>query len=393
MQVTGLDDVTVVYADGGTALNHVSVAAEEGEILAVLGPSGSGKSTLLRAIAGLVPVNSGEVLIGGRIVTRAPADERRVAMVFESATVIPFLDVSENLGWGLQVRRVAADEVDHRVRAQARGLSLSRFLKRMPKTLSSGEVSRVGIGHALVHSPSVFLFDEPLAHLDAHQRWAVRRRIVEVVKEHAVSTIYVTHDQEEAMGVADRIVLLDAGTVVQIATPRDLYYRPANVFAAGFIGIPTIGLLPARLVISGTAAGFRVGARTLPLWNSLPAGLAHLVDRDVVLGVRPEHVHDARTGSDPNVVTLPATVVLVEETGPDAVVTLEVAAAAVTVPGSRAAETGAEGRARLRSRFARNTSVRVGDSVPIAVDVSRVHVFDPVTGLALHHPELDEPAG
>lgn len=387
MPVTGLDDVTVVYANGGTALNRVTVTAEQGEILAVLGPSGSGKSTLLRAIAGLVPVNSGEILIGGRKVTHLGADERRVAMVFESSTVIPFLDVSENLGWGLQVRRVSAAEVDERVRTQARGLHLSRFLKRMPKTLSSGEASRVGIGHALVHAPSTFLFDEPLANLDAHQRAQVRRRIVEVVKGHQVSTIYVTHDQEEAMGVADRVVLLDAGTVVQIATPRELYSHPATVFAACFVGIPTIGLLPARPVISGGAAGYRVGARTLPLWRSLPAGLAALVDRDVVLGIRPEHVHDARTGNDPSVVTMPATVVLVEETGPDAVVTLEIAAAAVTTPGSRAWETGAEGRARLRSRFARNTSVRPGQTVPIAVDVSRVHVFDPVTGQALHHPE------
>ena len=387
MSVTGLDDVTVVYAKGGAALNHVSVTAEPGEILAVLGPSGSGKSTLLRAIAGLVPVNGGEVLIGGRNVTQLAADERRVAMVFESSTVIPFLDVSENLGWGLQIRQVPRADVDQRVRTQARGLNLSRLLKRMPRTLSSGEAGRVGIGHALVHEPSVFLFDEPLAHLDAHQRWAVRRRIVEVVKGHQVSTIYVTHDQEEAMGVADRVVLLNAGSVVQIATPRVLYSHPATVFAASFVGTPTIGLLPARPVISGGTGGFRVGARTLPLWRALPAGLADLVNRDVVLGVRPEHVHDARAGNDPSVVTMPATVVLVEEIGPDAVVTLEVAAEAVTTPGTRNWETGAQGRARLRSRFARNTSVRPGETVPIAVDVSRVHVFDPVTGQALHHPE------
>jgi multiple sugar transport system ATP-binding protein len=397
MAVTGLDDVSVVYRGGGTALSHVSVTAEPGEILAVLGPSGSGKSTLLRAVAGLVPVNSGEVLIAGRTVTRVAADERGVAMVFESSTVIPFLDVSENLGWGLQVRQVPADEVQARVRTQARGLRLSRFLGRMPKTLSSGELSRVGIGHALVHAPSVFLFDEPLAHLDAHQRWAVRRRIVEVVKAHQVATIYVTHDQDEAMGVADRVALLDAGRVVQIDSPRTLYDRPATVFAACFVGSPTIGLLGARPVIANGSGGFRVGARTLPLWGPLPTAVAGLVDQDVVLGVRPEHVRDARTGSDPNVVTMPATVVLVEETGPDAIVTLEVAAPAVSTPGSRHWETG-EGRARLRSRFARNTSVRPGETVSISVDVRRVHVFDRTTGRAIHHPDdptepSDPPSG
>jgi multiple sugar transport system ATP-binding protein len=285
------------------------------------------------------------------------------------------------------VRQVPPTEVDERVRTQARGLHLSRLLKRMPKTLSSGEASRVGIGHALVHAPSAFLFDEPLAHLDVHQRWAVRRRIVEVVKDHAVGTIYVTHDQEEAMGIADRVVLLDAGRVVQTATPRDLYARPATVFAATFVGSPTIGLLPARPVIAGEMGGFRVGARTLPLWRPLPAALREHVDREVVLGVRPEDVHDARIGNDPSVVTLAATVVLVEEIGPNAVVTLEVAAEAVTTPGAQPSETGADGRARLRSRFARNTTVRPGDTVPIAVDVSRVQVFDRVSGLALHHPE------
>jgi multiple sugar transport system ATP-binding protein len=207
------------------------------------------------------------------------------------------------------------------------------------------------------------------------------------VKGHQVSTIYVTHDQEEALGVADRVALLDAGHVVQVATPRTLYSHPVNVFAACFVGTPTIGLLPARPVMSGGAAGYRVGARTLPLWHPLPSELADWVDRDVILGVRPEHVSDARAGNDPSVVTMPATVVLVEETGPDAVVTLEVAAAAVSPPGSRPSETGADGRARLRSRFARNTSVRPGETVPIAVDAGQVYVFDPVTGRALYHPE------
>ncbi len=395
MPITGLRGVTVVYPGGGTALHEVSVTAEQGEILAVLGPSGSGKSTLLRAVAGLVPVRIGEVLIGGRPVTALPPDERRVAMVFESSTVIPFLDVSENLGWGLQIRKVTGPEVDERVEAQARGLRLNRLLRRMPRTLSSGELARVGIGHALVHAPTAFLFDEPLAHLDAGQRWEVRRRIVEVVRRFDVSTFYVTHDQGEAMGVADRIALLNAGRVVQISTPAELYDRPVDIFAASFVGSPTIGLLPARLVTAGGAGGFggfRVGARTLPLWAPLTEELAAFVDRDVVIGVRPERVHDARQGSDPSVVTMPATVVQVEEIGPDAVVTLEVAARAVSVPGARSWETGADepagsGQARLRSRFGRNTSVRVGQSVPIAVDVSHAHVFDPVTGRALWHPE------
>jgi multiple sugar transport system ATP-binding protein len=446
MPITGLVNVTVVYPHGGTALHDVTLTAEQGEILAVLGPSGSGKSTMLRAVAGLVPTCQGEVFIGGRRVTDLPVDERGVAMVFESSTVIPFLDVSENIGWGLQIRRVPESEAAERVRVQARGLRLGRLLRRMPKTLSSGELSRVGIGHALVHAPTAFLFDEPLASLDAGQRWEVRRRIVDVVKRLDVSTLYVTHDQAEAMGVADRIALLNAGRIVQIDTPADLYHRPANIFAACFVGTPTIGLLPARLVISGGTGGFRVGARTLPLWTEPPGPLAALADRDLVIGVRPERVLDARDGSDPSAVTLLATVVRVEEIGPDAVVTLEVAAPAVTAPGTQISETGAaggwgdvdsragaatgssgnsgtgtatgsggksgtgtatgssgiwgvraehrsdsgisggQGRAWLRSRFRRNTTVRVGDTVPVAIDVTQAHVFDPATGRALWHP-------
>jgi len=394
MPITGLQDVTVVYAKGGTALTEVSLSAEQGEIMAVLGPSGSGKSTLLRALAGLVPIRHGEIFIAGRRVTEVPVEQRRVAMVFQSDTVLPFLDVSENLGWGLEIRRVPGAEIRERVESQARGLRLSRLLRRMPKTLSSGELSRVGIGHALVHAPSVFLFDEPLAHLDAGQRVQVRRRIVEVVRKLEVSTFYVTHDQGEALGIADRVALLNAGRIVQVGPPAALYDRPVNLFAAGFVGTPTIGLLPARLVISGWAGsggagGFRVGARTLPLWAPLPSALAALADREVVIGIRPERVHDARRGSDPSVVTLPATVVRVEEVGPDAVVTLEVAAPAVTAPGTHPEETGraGSGRAWLRSRFARGTTVRVGETVPIAVDVTAVHVFDPLTGRALWHPE------
>jgi multiple sugar transport system ATP-binding protein len=387
MTSTGLKDATVVYPGGATALDHVTVTAEAGEILAVLGPSGSGKSTLLRAVAGLVPVREGEVLIGGRSVTALTASQRQVAMVFESDTVIPFLDVARNLGWGLEVRRVEPTQIRERVGRQARGLRLDRLLPRLPRTLSSGERSRVGIGHALVHAPSAFLFDEPLAHLDAAERRAVRHRIQAVVGDHDVATLYVTHDQDEAMGIADRAVLLDAGRVVQIDPPRRLYDRPGTIFAAAFVGSPTIGLLPARPIGAAGSAGYTVGARTLPLWAPLPPALASRIGRDVVLGIRPEHVRDARAGSDPNLVTLPATVVVVEDLGAHVVVTLEIAAPAVTAPGAPTWESGPHGNARLRSVFDHEPAVRPGDTVPIAIDIARAHVFDAGTGRAVHHPE------
>jgi multiple sugar transport system ATP-binding protein len=402
MQDTGLQDVTVVHRDGDVALRQVTLWAGPGELLVVLGPSGSGKSTLLRAVAGLTDVQSGEVFINGRQVTRLPVQKRDVAMVFESGGLLPFLDVAGNIGWGLRARHVPEAEVAERVSAQARGLRLTRLLARKPKTLSAGEQGLVGVGRALVRAPSVYLLDEPLAHLDAADRARMRRRIVEVVKGRGVTTLYVTHDQADALAIADRVAVLRDGTVVQVDTPLDLYRRPADLFVAGFVGSPPIGLLPARLVVSpassgsvgsaGSAgsvgsAGYQVGARTLPLWTPVPPPLRDSIGRQVVLGVRPEDVYDASEECDPELVALPATVVGVEHTGAEKVVTMELAAPPVNTPGADRSELGADA-ARLRSRFPAGSTVRPGSSVQIAVDVARAHVFDGTTGRARWHPEV-----
>jgi len=390
MAVTGLDDVTVVHGDGTTALRHVTLLAAQGELLVILGPSGSGKSTLLRAMAGLADVNSGEVFIGGHRVTRVPTERRNVAMIFESSTLLPFLDVAHNLAWGLRARHVPEAEVGERVAAQTRRLRLARLLKRLPGNLSAGERERVGIGRALVRAPTVFLLDEPLAHLDAAERSRLRRLIVDLVKGLGVTTLYVTHDQSDALAIADRVALLRGGTIAQVDTPHNLYARPVNLFVAGFVGSPPIGLLPARLVTSAGTAGFQVGVRTLPLWAPVPLELHDHVGRHVVLGLRVEDVHDATHGCDPALVTLTATVLSVEHTGREAIVTMEVNAPLVTAPGAdpfdaRAGDAMA-GRARLRSRFPRKTTLRPGASVQVAVDVARAHVFDSTTGHALRHP-------
>ncbi len=385
MAATGLDDVTVVHGDGTVALRRVTLWAEQGELLVVLGPSGSGKSTLLRTVAGLTEVRSGEVVIGGREVTRLPVQQRDVAMVFESGGLLPFLDVAGNIGWGLRVRRVPRAEVSDRVSAEARGLRLSRLLSRKPAALSAGERGRVGIGRALVRVPAVFLLDEPLAHLDAADRIRTRRRIVDVVRKLGITTLYVTHDQADALAIADRVAVLRDGAVVQVGAPLELYRRPANVFVAGFVGSPPIGLLPARLVGSAGSAGFRVGARTLPLWAPLPPELRGSVDRPVVLGVRAEAVHDATGGADPDLVTLPATVLSVEHTGPDQIVTVEMPAPAVATPGADQPEAAATA-ARLRARLPAGSRVHPGDSVQIAVVAAAAHVFDGLTGEALWHP-------
>ena len=381
---TGVEGVTL-SRNGSPVLTDVTLLAADGELLVVLGSSGSGKSTLLRVIAGLTRPDRGEVLIRGRRVTDAPPGERHVSMVFESAALVPFLDVSRNLGWGLKAARLPEAEVAKRVTSRARQLRLSRLLPRKPGQLSQGERGLVGLGKALVRVPDVFLLDEPLAHLDAAQRLRVRRQVVEVVRSLGVTTLYVTHDQAEALAVADRLALLHEGAVVQVGKPMELYERPVDLVVCGFVGSPPIGLLPARLVESSGLAGFEVGSRTLPLWRPVPKPLRPYVGREVVVGLRAEDVHDATAGTDPEAVALDAVVTQAEYTGRHNVLTLAIGAAPVTAPGA-ALSAGASSGATLRSLFAPRAAVRVGDAVRVAVDAARAHVFSAETGRALWHP-------
>ena len=256
-----------------------------------------------------------KILIDGRPVNGLPPQERDVAMVFEYNRLLPFLTVADNLAFGLTIRHTPKDEVEHRVEEQARGLRLTRLLGRKPTTLSAGEHGQVGIGRALMRKPSVFLLDEPLAHHDAVERMRMRRQIADVVHSTGVTTIYVTHDQSEALAIADRIAVLRAGTVAQIGTAHDLYAKPADLFVADFIGAVPVGLLPARLIESGGQAGFRVGARTLPLWGPVPAGCSRAWAARSCSGSAEEDIFDAgreriRGGS-----TLPGIVRGVDYTG------------------------------------------------------------------------------
>jgi multiple sugar transport system ATP-binding protein len=371
MSSTGVEGLTVVRG-GTTILRDVTLQAADGELLVVLGSSGSGKSTLLRAIAGLDEIASGEVFIKGRRVTGMPTGGRRVAMVFQAAALIPFLDVSRNLGFGLKIQHRPDEEVEERVTGRARQLRLSRLLPRRPRELSGGERGLVGIGRALVQVPDVFLLDEPLGDLDTIQRTEVRRQIVEVVRSLDVPTFYVTPDPSEGLAMADRVALLHDGGVAQVGRPREVYERPVNLFVAEFLGEPSIGLLPARLVSSGEHAGFEVGTRTLPLWQGVPEPLRPFVGREVVLGLRPEDVHDAGAGHDANTVPLNGSVAAVEYTGPHTVASV--------------ALVGAPADATLHAFFPPRAVLGVGDAVQVAVDGTRAHVFDVDSGRALWHP-------
>ncbi len=385
MTGTGVERLTVVR--GGTrVLKDVTLTAADGELLVVLGSSGSGKSTLLRVLAGLDEITSGEVLIKGRQVTGLSTGDRRVAMVFQASALIPFLDVSHNLGWGLRVQHRPEAEVKERVSGRARQLRLGRLLSRRPGELSGGERGLVGVGRALVQVPDVFLLDEPLGDLDAVQRVEVRRQIVDVVRSLGVTTFYVTHDQAEGLAVADRVAILNEGRLVQVGRSRELYERPVDLFVAGFVGAPPIGMLPARMVAAGGLAGFEVGTRTLPLWQVVPTPLLEHVGREVVLGLRAEDVHGAASDHDPDSVTLDAVVSDVEYTGRQNVVALIVNAPPVVAPGADLTAGSASG-ATLHAFFPPRAVIRPGDAVRIAVEAGRAHVFDAVTGRALWHPE------
>jgi multiple sugar transport system ATP-binding protein len=357
-----------VGRDGTSVLRDVTLQAAEGELLVVLGSSGSGKTTLLRAIAGLDRLDTGRVTIRGRDVTDVPTAARRVAMVFETTALIPYLDVARNIGWGLRLQRLPEDQVEDRVERRARQFRLSRLLSRRPRELSAGERGLVGVGHALVQVPEVFLLDEPLAGLDAAHRGAMRRQIVEVVRSLGVPAILVTHDQAEGLAVADRVALLDQGEVVQVGRPMDLYERPVDLRVAGSVGSPGIGLLRARVVSADGQAGFVVGDRTLPLWRALPPPLAGSVGREVVLGFRAEDVHEASAGCDPDAVALDAVVRDAEYTG------------------SRIEVCMAVGGETLRAFLPPRAAVRPGAAIRVAVTAATAHVFDAATGQALWHP-------
>jgi multiple sugar transport system ATP-binding protein len=293
--------------------------------------------------------------------------------------------VAHNLGWGLRIQHRPEAEVEERVTGRARQLRLGRLLPRKPRELSGGERGLVGIGHALVQTPDLFLLDEPLGDLDAVQRVDVRRQIVEVIRSLGATAFYVTHDPAEGMAVADRIALLHEGRVVQCGRPRELYDRPADLFAASFIGTPAMGLLPARLVASDGHAGFEVGRRTLPLWGEVPPALRAHVGRDVVLGLRADDVHPPGAAHGADSVTLDAVVIHAEFVGRHTLVRVLVDAPPVATPGADRDATGWAG-ATLHSLFPPSDTVRIGGTVRVAVEGARAHVFDAGTGQALWHP-------
>jgi multiple sugar transport system ATP-binding protein len=378
------EEVSRVHPDGSVAVAQLSLHVRNGEVLAMVGPSGSGKSTTLRLVAGLEPVTSGTISIGDRVVNRLPPHERNVAMVFEGDSLYPHLTAGGNLRFGLEMGRVPKPEIDLRVQAESRVLGVARLLGRLPRTLSAGQRQRVAVGRATVRMPAVFLLDEPLTHLDAARRDRLRIELTTLQRGMGVTTVWVTHDQAQAMAIGDRIAVLRRGRLEQVDTPRALYRRPANTFVASFIGTPGMSLLPAAIEPDG--ARIAVAGQRLR-FPGTPAGpLRRYLGRPVVLGVRPEHVRLVPSGdASDGLRTLRLTVARVEHLGSEIGVACAVDAPAVAVPDA-GEPLGLGDSAMLYARVPARTDVRRGEPIEAEIQVSELSFFDPDTGAALWHP-------
>jgi multiple sugar transport system ATP-binding protein len=298
------DDVSLVYP-GMThpAVSHVDLDIAEGEFLVLVGPSGCGKSTTLRMLAGLEPITSGHLFIGDRDVTNVPAKDRDIAMVFQNYALYPHMSVAENMGFALKIAKVSKDEIDRRVKEAAKILDLTEYLERKPKALSGGQRQRVAMGRAIVREPQVFLMDEPLSNLDAKLRVQTRTQIAALQKRLGTTTVYVTHDQVEAMTMGDRVAVLKLGVLQQVGTPAELYNSPNNAFVATFIGSPSMNMVEVPIVDGGAQlSGF-----TLPVERD---ALAKASGNSLLVGFRPEDFHLSDTGVE-------MTVTLVENLGSD----------------------------------------------------------------------------
>jgi multiple sugar transport system ATP-binding protein len=375
-----LDRVTKDFPNGFRAIDDVSLTIGDGEFIVLVGPSGCGKSTLLRMIAGLEEVTAGSISIGGRDVTELAPRHRDIAMVFQNYALYPHMDVRRNLGYGLRVRKTPAAEIERRVNEVAKLLGLDKLLDRRPAALSGGQRQRVAMGRAIVREPVAFLMDEPLSNLDAKLRVGMRAELARLHERLGVTTIYVTHDQVEAMTLGQRVAVMRDGVIQQVDTPQALYSRPDNLFVAAFIGSPAMNLVEAA--VSGDAVSF--AGSELPL----DPGRRPARDGRVILGIRPESFEDASL-ADASLPTIEVEAVVLEELGSDSHVIFAIEAPRVEAEELKAAADNeeealiADDRAVWNARVSSKTDAKVGEKIRLAVDTSQLYFFDPDSGVSL----------
>ena len=395
------DSVQKIYADGTQAVHDLDLEITDGELMVLVGPSGCGKTTALRMLAGLEEITDGEIRIGERVVNDLTPKDRDIAMVFQSYALYPHMTVEQNLAFGLKLRKLPKQEINERVRRVAKILKIEEFLKRKPRALSGGQRQRVAMGRAIVREPQAFLMDEPLSNLDAKLRVTLRAEIHQLQRSLGVTTIYVTHDQVEAMTMGDRVAVMQLGHLQQVDTPQVLYDQPVNEFVAGFIGSPSINLLHAELQQEDGRLFVSFADYKLAVDEQLArnrSALADYIGRTVMIGIRPEDFEDAALEPDtPADRRISATADLTEPLGSEVLVYFSVEATGVI--SSAVTADAAEGDAdlyfgggngdapevvtRVVARVSPRTRIAVGSKIELTVDTSRLYFFDPETRNAI----------
>ena len=395
-----LEHVEKAYTGGVKAINDLSLDVKDGEFMVFVGPSGCGKSTALRSIAGLEEITGGTIQIGDRVVNDLPPKDRDIAMVFQNYALYPHMTVEQNLAFGLQLRKTPKEEIKRRVDEAAKMLGLEQYLKRKPAALSGGQRQRVAMGRAIVREPQAFLMDEPLSNLDAKLRVSMRGSLKQLHERLGVTTVYVTHDQVEAMTLGNRVCVLRDGRLQQVDTPQYLFEAPVNLFVAGFIGSPAMNFVTADLVIDGgpavTFAGYKLAVP--PDVMEAKHGLSDFIGKKVILGIRPSDFEDASLADSSHAGKMRITAGVTEELGTEIHVIFTIDAPPVEHADlTKAAETSDDedeavsalvgGKSLWTARASARSRVRSGQPIELAVDTHHLHFFDPASGLSIGHPE------
>jgi multiple sugar transport system ATP-binding protein len=389
-----LEKLTKVYGDGTRAVSELDLEIGDGEFVVLVGPSGCGKTSALRMIAGLEPITEGRVVIGGEVVNKLPPKDRDIAMIFQNYALYPHMSAFDNMAFGLKLRGMKKDRRGERVNGAAKTLGLGEVLPKKPRTLSGGQRQRVAMGRAIVREPRAFLMDEPLSNLDAKLRVEMRAEIARLQRELNVTTVYVTHDQVEAMTLGDRVAIMRDGLLQQVAKPQELYDRPRNLFVAEFIGSPAMNLVGVDLALSNDNVVAKFGDNALEVDERVllkRPGLVAFEGKRIILGVRPEDLEDAAfSGEAPAGRRLSAQVDIREDMGSEVYIHFGVAGKAVrgedvrAAVGEEAAEV-AEVKGNVWvARVDRDTNAQEEGEVELVVDTTRLHFFNPETGDAIY---------
>ena len=386
-----IQDVGKIYPNGTRALEDVNIEINDGEFVVLVGPSGCGKTTLLRMVAGLEDITEGEISIGEKVVNEVAPKDRDIAMVFQNYALYPHMSVYDNMAFSLKLRKLPKEEIEKKVKDAAKTLEISELLDRKPKALSGGQRQRVAMGRAIVRNPEAFLMDEPLSNLDAKLRVQMRAELGQLHTQLETTTLYVTHDQVEAMTMGDRVAVIRKGELQQIDTPREIYLYPKNIFVAGFIGSPSMNFVYADVKISGKKAALSFAGETINCDGESAKKLEKMDGEQIVLGIRPEAFEDSIYAKDGEYsASIDIKVTLLEQLGSDSYihfykdikpVQTEAIEEILADEGEDISVLGDE--TKFIARINPNSTVKEGEEIKLSIDSSKLHFFDPSTGKAL----------